>query len=351
VQDFHQPSPNSLAAAGGVWLELFIHLLHICDRIRRLTMVSRRCGFTLIELLVVIAIIAILIALLVPAVQKVRESADRTTCSNNAHQWGLASHACQATHKSLPPAIGKFAGSTGSAAYHLLPFMEQEPLWMKGLGTGPWSNSIYSQPIPSFICPSDPSAQAQTITSSGTTWGVSCYAFNSLVFSKENGISYANPPAANGRTPDPDGRTRIPENIPDGTSNTILIAERYAQCTNSSWTTGGSYWAYCALPTPSLPAPMAAPVQPLYPGFQITYFAVFAGGTTSIGPNSLFQVQPFPYAGSCDPMRASSSHATGMNICVADGSVRFLSRSISANTWWFGCTPMGNESMPSDWSN
>ena len=109
---------------------------------------KRRHGFTLIELLVVIAIIAILIALLVPAVQKVREAAARTQCTNNLKQIGLGLHNFEGTFKRLPPLYGgavapgtavgnsmKFANIWGSTTVFILPYIEQDNLY-KAMATG-----------------------------------------------------------------------------------------------------------------------------------------------------------------------------------------------------------------------
>jgi len=330
-------------------------------------MARARRAFTLIELLVVIAIIAILIGLLVPAVQKVREAAARTQCGNNLHQFGIACHNFHDQFRVLPPALGTFPAGTplqaggvfGNGTFHLLPFIEQDNLYKSSLGGGlgvqsyyPGNNQVYSKPIKTFVCPSDPSAKADgtVVDVNNVTWGAGCYAFNALIFSKQNGINYTNPPTPNGSGYDPAGAGRIQTDLTDGTSNTFLIAEKYAHCNNGKWPEGGGFWAYSALSSPALPAPMNPPPKPVYPGFEISFFAAVAAGATSIGPASKFQLQPTPFLTNCDPVRASTGHPGGLNVCMGDASVRNIPAAISPNTWWFACTPSGGETLGSDWN-
>jgi hypothetical protein len=172
----------------------------------------------------------------------------------------------------------------------------------------------------------------------GYPFGAASYAPNGL-------ISGTPPP-----TPGPQGKTRMLA-ITDGTSNTILHAKKYARCSNTymspAFHAGGTAWAYStALVYPWQPPPMILPGKAFQPGFAIAALAD-RGAPNAIGPGSIFQVQPAE--GNCDPTRASTPHAGGILVGLADGSVRTLARSMSGTTWWAAVTPSGGEVLGSDW--
>jgi hypothetical protein len=121
--------------------------------------------------------------------------------------------------------------------------------------------------------------------------------------------------------------------FPDGTAHTLLLAEKYARCTNRLWREGGSFWAYDI---------KGGDAEPLHPGFGFPWTGY------AIGPPSRFVVRPSPFLGNCDPVLASTAHDT-LNVCLADASVRRLAPGIPGATWWALCTRQGGEVLGQDW--
>lgn len=295
------------------------------------TRIMHRAAFTLIELIVVIGIVAVLAGLLLPAVQKVRESAARIKCGNSLRQVTLAAHLAHDAANTLPPGLGYWPGPTayGTFHFHLLPYLEQSNIYNQSYYLQFYfvgNNGVYEQPIRSYVCPSDPSAptSGQAKDLMGNSWGVTSYAVNVQVVCQVN---------AAGEVVSTAGVAQIPASFPDGASNTILLTEKYAQCFNSNYPTGGSFWGYFYT---------GSGLLPYHPGVEISWNGY------SIGPASKFQVQPQPYNGGCDPTMASSPHSGGIQVGLVDGSVRFLSSDVSPYTWWYMCTPAGGEVLPPD---
>jgi prepilin-type N-terminal cleavage/methylation domain-containing protein/prepilin-type processing-associated H-X9-DG protein len=312
--------------------------------VRTLLSEPRRRGFTLIELLVVIAIIAILIGMLLPAVQKVREAAARVKCSSQLKQFGLASHSAHDTLGALPPQFGFYpAGSNGNAYgtvfWHLLPYLEQDNLYKSANGTinaGGYGGPGALTTVRLFVCPADPSLDSQGIMPE-IGWRGATYAANWQVFAKPNTYPvyrYAGT-GTGGSGTEWEGSTRIQVGITDGTSNTLLFTEKYGRCSFDGLTacyanSGGSAWSR-------------------WDGLDncASHFAGWKQGVAA-----MFLVQPVPFnsaTGVCDTSRASSPHPGGINVCLADGSCRFISSAISPTTWWQACTPAGGEVLANDW--
>jgi prepilin-type processing-associated H-X9-DG protein len=283
----------------------------------------------------VIAIIAVLIGLLLPAVQKVREAANRIWCLNNLRQIGEAGHNCASELDFEPAGIGWMPPPNvfgqnkayGIYFFHLLPYIEQDNLYQRSFnGTFYFAgtNDVFAQPIKSYVCPSDPTAQDGVVTlNSGAKWGA-CYGGNSQT----------------GAECDPNGILldiykvrRLGADIPDGTSNTLHMADKYGHCTNAFYPEGGSLWAYSEL---------LVNVQPLHPAFGFSPWNAYC-----IGPSSKFQVRP--KLNDCDPTLASSPHSGGINVLMLDCSARFVSSTISGKTWWAACTPASGEILGDDW--
>jgi prepilin-type N-terminal cleavage/methylation domain-containing protein len=296
---------------------------------------SKQPGFTLVEVLIVIAILGVLIGLIVPAVYMARENANRAQCRNNLAQLGKAAHHCHDIYKRLPPGLGYFPNPSTGPAYgivffHLLPYLEQQSLYNRSLRNGYYmaeNHGVSAVPISVYVCPSTPGVDAGCVKdNTGTLWGAASYGGNAQVFCAVD-------PDGTGQLVDPQGTLGL-LGITDGTSNTILFAERYARCTNAVFDQGGTFWAY---------AETGGLAQPLHPLFAMSLNLY----SSSVGPGSKFQ--NYPPVDNCDPTIAATPHTHGIHVCLADASVRTLAPTISGTTWWAACTPRSGDFLGDDW--
>jgi len=284
-----------------------------------------RSGFTLIELLVVIAIIAILIALLVPAVQKVRDAAARTQCINNLKQIGLAVHTYHDSTKLLPFATN---ASTQNLHYLLLPFIDQGPLYANAAGN---VNNVKATILTVYLCPSDgtmsnnapPGTYSTGYMINRTGAAHTNYAGNLNVFPITTGSGAKNPRS-------------LVTTMTDGSSNTVIFGERYRACytsghTHPGWSdVSGDPWCW--------------------PFFG---FAEFGGSYAGYAPNYSYSGIAFetaPKTPGCTYQVLQGAHASVMCVAMGDGVVRTVDRSITVATWTAVCTPATGDIPGPDWN-
>jgi prepilin-type N-terminal cleavage/methylation domain-containing protein len=306
-------------------------------------------GFTLIELLVVMAIIAILIGLLLPAVQKVRETAANLQSSNNLKQMGIALVNLSGQYGgAMPPGYGYFpnvpnnaanpdpraggTGNLGTVFFHILPFIEQDNLYNNAkqpAWAGKASIQCQGSPVKTFVAPLDPT--------NDTTSDFTSYRANGLVFFQGStnvpgDTTFMNPPWWSAKGP------KMPGTFTDGTSNTILFAEGYAALPPAG-ANNTFYWWWCQTSAGALGGSVSGPSPPPNSKTPPAYIALLAGPTFDKG---------------VPPQNASAStpnayRAAGLNVGLADGSVRFVTSSISPATWFYANHPADGTPLPSDW--
>jgi len=346
---------------------------------------TNRRGFTLIELLVVIAIIPILIGLLLPAVQKVREAAARSTCQNNMKQIALANMNYESAYGTFLPGVGQNGCCWGTWMIPILPYMEQENLFRNytnfggldysggrygadtGTGSPSGNNFVASTKLKTFLCPSDTVQIWGTRTkhnyvlnagnttffqtnlplncTGGTTTGSSggCVSFGGAPFgwyensdqSGDSTVPYNGgaPPAGPDKNAGKMGRPRKVTDITDGSSNTLAVSELLAgrgdDLRGFTWWGGGAGFTTFSVP-------------------NTTEDDVITGGICVPTTNPRMPCTDVSTMTRARLLSARSLHTGGVNTSLCDGSVRFVRDSISVQIWRAAGTSQGGETFSFD---
>jgi prepilin-type N-terminal cleavage/methylation domain-containing protein len=333
----------------------------------RATFPSRRGrAFTLIELLVSLAILVVLLGILLPAVQKVREAAARIHSMNNLRQIALASANYADTYGGrLPPLTDVTPGIPQGTAlkslfYLLLPYVEQDNVYRAFDPTHPstYYNDSDANPglsatvIKTYLSPADSTGDggAPTINYLAVRpapprpyqaffrgrYATSSYAANGLLFGNNN--------------------AGLPWSFADGASNTVTFGERSQKCQASSETVPNSWaagWFVICMPAFAYPGPvggppaaMFVPAVPLRTDAQGRVIGRPIDRSSPLTRPVPFQVAP---GKDCDPTLLQTPHRSGILVALGDGSVRSVSPSVSQYTFWAAVTPAGGEVLPPDW--
>lgn len=299
---------------------------------------TRREGFTLIELLVVIAIIAILIGLLLPAVQKVREAAARMECQNNLKQLGIGMHAYHDANKGLPPRMGPSGCCWGTWVVLILPFIEQNNLykgyvnWGGSDATGPRYGAgvnvqVCNKRLSVLTCPVDKTNEPFSGLTNNN-YAVNLGNTSAAQQATLNGVVFGGAPFNTAKVNSPRKGVFIPQII-DGASNTMMVGE-VLQGQNSDLR-GFIWWGDAAGYSTYLPPNSTAPD------------VIYTTGYCNNQPTKNLPCTGVPTATNPSMFASRSRHQGGVQTCLCDGSVRFISDTVDINVWRAMSTSEGSE--------